>query len=146
MSALGGIGSATLVRRRRLGPAPLWLLALPIGAVLLLPLAFVGVQASGAGWTKAIHLLRLPHVDELLRNTIELVVLVPPLCAIVGAGVAWLLERTDLPGRRAWAVLVVIPLAVASALIVFVEVTVIGPVYCSVEPPAVVPGCVSSSV
>jgi ABC-type sulfate transport system permease subunit len=87
MSALGGIGSATLVRRRRLGPAPLWLLALPIGAVLLLPLAFVGVQASGAGWTKAIHLLRLPHVDELLRNTIELVVLVPPLCAIVGAGV-----------------------------------------------------------
>ena len=81
MSALGGIGSATLVRRRRLGPAPLWLLALPIGGVLLLPLAFVGVQASGAGWAKAIHLLRLPHVDELLRNTVELVVLVPPLCA-----------------------------------------------------------------
>ena len=24
--------------------------------------------------------------------------LVPPLCAVVGAGVAWLLERTDLPG------------------------------------------------
>jgi iron(III) transport system permease protein len=112
MSALGGIGSATLVRRRRLGPAPLWLLALPIGAVLLLPLAFVGVQASGAGWTKAIHLLRLPHVDELLRNTIELVVLVPPLCAIVGAGVAWLLERTDLPGRRFWAVVLALPLAV----------------------------------
>ena len=119
MSALGGIGSATLVRRRRLGPAPLWLLALPIGAVLLLPLAFVGVQASSAGWTKAIHLLRLPHVDELLRNTIELVVLVPPLCAIVGAGVAWLLERTDLPGRRAWAVLVVIPLAIPDFVVSF---------------------------
>ena len=112
MSALGGIGAAPLVRRRSLGPAPLWLLALPIGAVLLLPLAFVGVQASSAGWTKAIHLLRLPHVEELLRNTIELVVLVTPLCAIVGAGVAWLLERTDLPGRRFWAVLLALPLAV----------------------------------
>src|SRR5712671_2074195 len=70
MSALGGIGSATLIRRRRLGPAPLWLLALPIGGILLLPLAFVG------------------------------------------AGVAWLLERTDLPGRRFWAVLLALPLAV----------------------------------
>src|SRR6478672_1314308 len=112
MSALGGIGSATLIRRRRLGPAPLWLLALPIGGILLLPLAFVGVQASGAGWTKAIHLLRRPHVDALLRNTIELVVLVTPLCAIVGVGVAWLLERTDLPGRRFWAVVLALPLAV----------------------------------
>src|SRR6476661_8586886 len=102
MSALGGIGAAPLVRRRRLGPAPLWLLAVPIGAVLLLPLAFVGVQASSAGWTKALHLLRLPHVGELLRNTVELVVIVPPLCAVIGAGAAWLLERTDLPGRRFW--------------------------------------------
>ena len=58
------------------------------------------------------HLLRLPHVEELLRNTIELVVLVTPLCAIVGAGVAWLLERTDVPGRRFWAVLLALPLAV----------------------------------
>ena len=36
----------------------------------------------------------------------------PPLCAIVGAGVAWLLERTDLPFRRFWAVLLALPLAV----------------------------------
>jgi iron(III) transport system permease protein len=112
VSARGAIGSATLRRRRRLGPAPLWLLALPIGAVLLLPLAFVGVQASSAGWTKALHLLRLPHVGELLRNTVELVVIVPPLCAAIGAGVAWLLERTDLPGRRLWAVVLALPLAV----------------------------------
>jgi iron(III) transport system permease protein len=112
MSAQGSIGSAMLMRRRRLGPAPLWLLSVPIGAVLLLPLAFVGVQASSAGWTKALHLLRLPHVEELLRNTVELVVLVTPLCAIVGAGVAWLLERTDLPGRRLWSVVLALPLAV----------------------------------
>ncbi len=61
---------------------------------------------------RALHLLRLPHVDELLGNTVKLVVLVTPLCAIIGAGTAWLLERTDLPGRRFWAVLLALPLAV----------------------------------
>ena len=113
MSALGGIGAAPLVRRRRLGPAPLWLLALPIGAVLLLPLAFVGVQASSAGWTTAIA----PPATAARRGA-------PAQHAsssscssrrsapIVGAGVAWLLERTDVPGRRFWAVLLALPLAV----------------------------------
>ena len=70
------------------------------------------MQASSAGWARALHLLRLPHVDELLGNTVKLVVLVTPLCAVIGAGTAWLLERTDLPGRRFWAVLLALPLAV----------------------------------
>ena len=112
MSAHSGIGPALPLRRLRRGPVPLWMLALPIGAVLLLPLVFVGVQASSAGWSRALHLLRLPHVNELLVNTVELVVLVTPLCAIIGGGAAWLLERTDLPGRRVWAVALALPLAV----------------------------------
>ena len=46
-------------RRRRLGPAPLVAAgAADRRASLLLPLAFVGVQASSAGWTSALHLLR----------------------------------------------------------------------------------------
>ena len=112
MSARGGIGGARPVGPRRLGPAPLWLLTLPIAAFLLLPLAFVLEQASSAGAQTALDLLRLPHVDELLRNTLELVALVPPLCAVIGAGAAWLLERTDIPARRLWAVLLALPLAV----------------------------------
>jgi iron(III) transport system permease protein len=95
-----------------LGPAPLWVLVLPIAAFLLLPLAFVGDQVSSAGWSTALHLLRLPHVGELLRNTLELVAIVPPLCAAIGAGAAWLLERTDIPARRLWAVVLALPLAV----------------------------------
>jgi iron(III) transport system permease protein len=112
MSARGGIGPILPLRRARRGPAPLWLAALPVGAVLLLPLAWVADQASSAGWHQALHLLRLPHVSELLGNTIELVALVTPLCAVIGAGAAWLLERTDLPCRRFWAVLLALPLAV----------------------------------
>jgi iron(III) transport system permease protein len=99
-------------RRPPHGPVALWALALPVAAVMLLPLVFVGDQVSGAGFDKAIHLLRLPHVGELLRNTLELAAIVPPLCAVVGGGAAWLLERTDLPLRRFWAVALALPLAV----------------------------------
>ena len=112
MSARGGIGGTRPPGLRRLGPAPLWLLTLPIAAFLLLPLAFVLQQASSAGVHTALDLLRLPHVGELLRNTLELVALVPPLCAVIGAGAAWLLERTDIPARRLWAVVLALPLAV----------------------------------
>ena len=34
------------------------------------------------------------------------------LSAVIGTGAAWLVERTDLPGRRVWHVLLVAPLAV----------------------------------
>ena len=112
MSARGGIAGTRPQGLRRLGPVPLWLLTLPIAAFLLLPLAFVLQQASSAGASTALDLLRLPHVGELLRNTLELVAIVPPLCAVIGAGAAWLLERTDIPARRLWAVALALPLAV----------------------------------
>jgi iron(III) transport system permease protein len=44
---------------------------------------------------------------------------VTALCAVVGTGAAWLVERTDLPGRRVWAVLVVVPLAIPDFVVSF---------------------------
>ena len=40
-------------------------------------------------------------------------------CAVLGTGAAWCVERTDLPGRRVWAVLVVIPLAIPDFVVSF---------------------------
>jgi iron(III) transport system permease protein len=48
----------------------------------------------------------------LLFNTVALVVITVPLCVAIGVGVAWLVERTDLPGRTLWRPLFVAPLAV----------------------------------
>ena len=42
-------------------------------------------------------------VGELLINTTTLVAVGTGACTILGVAVAWLVERTDLPGRRAWA-------------------------------------------
>jgi iron(III) transport system permease protein len=47
-----------------------------------------------------------------LFNTVALVVITVPLCVVIGVGVAWLVERTDLPGRAFWRPLFVAPLAV----------------------------------
>ena len=41
------------------------------------------------------------------------------LCAVIGTAAAWCVERTDLPGRRVWAVLVVVPLAIPDFVVSF---------------------------
>jgi iron(III) transport system permease protein len=64
------------------------------------------------GWAKAYHLVVRPRVAELLFNTVALVVITVSLCVLIGVSVAWLVERTDLPGRALWRPLFVAPLAV----------------------------------
>ena len=55
----------------------------------------------------------------LLWNTVRLTVVVTVLCAVIGTAAAWFVERTDLPGRRVWAVLVVVPLAIPDFVVSF---------------------------
>ena len=55
----------------------------------------------------------------LLWNTVRLTVACTVLCAVLGVGAAWLVERTDLPLRRLWAVLLVLPLGVPDFVIGF---------------------------
>lgn len=47
----------------------------------------------------------------LLRNTVALCAIVVVLAAATGTGAAWLTERTALPARRFWTVLLVLPVA-----------------------------------
>jgi iron(III) transport system permease protein len=77
-----------------------------------IPLGYVAWSAVSIGWTRAYELIVRPHVGELLFNTVALVVATVPLCVVVGVGVAWLVERTDLRGRAFWRPLFVAPLAV----------------------------------
>lgn len=86
--------------------------ALVVTAFALLPLAFIAWVTIETGWSMATSLIFRPRVGELLANTILLVVLTLPLCVGIGVGLAWLTERTDLPGARAFAWLAIAPLAV----------------------------------
>ncbi|WP_197373748.1 ABC transporter permease [Mycolicibacterium baixiangningiae] len=81
-------------------------------AATLIPLGYVAWGAISIGWHRAYELVVRPRVGELLINTVALVAVTVPLCVVLGVGVAWLLERTDLPGRAFWRPVFVAPLAV----------------------------------
>lgn len=100
--------------RRRREPAPLALLAVAVAVALLvlLPLGFLLDQALSIGWSQVEALLFRPFVGTLLKNTLLLVLVATTACTGLGVIVAWLVERTDLPGRRVWAVLAALPITV----------------------------------
>jgi len=100
-------------------PGGLLLTGAAVAVVLLLPLAFLLVEAAGAGTGTVARLIDRSLTAQLLWNTVRLGVVVTLLCAVLGTGAAWLVERTNLPGRRVWAVLLVVPLAIPDFVVSF---------------------------
>ncbi|CAI0831427.1 ABC transporter permease [Serratia grimesii] len=86
--------------------------AILLSLLALLPLGFVISVAFETGWQTVKALVFRPRVGELLLNTLLLVVFTLPICALLGVTLAWLTERTTLPGRRIWSLLATAPLAV----------------------------------
>jgi iron(III) transport system permease protein len=83
-----------------------------VAALALLPLAYIVGYTVDVGWSGVRELVFRPRVADLLWNTGRLVVGTVVLCAVLGTGAAWLIERSSIPGRRVWHVLLVAPLAV----------------------------------
>ncbi|WP_292165405.1 iron ABC transporter permease [Mesorhizobium sp.] len=108
--ARSGLPSATALGRRSVS----WisLAAILISLFSLLPLAFIIWIAVQTGWETVSALVFRPRVGELLTNTLLLVVLAVPTCIVLSVALAWLTERSNLPGARLWAWLSVAPLAI----------------------------------
>ena len=106
-------------RSRRKPPSGLLVLSILVAALLLVPLAFLLVEAAAAGVGQVASLINRQLTEQLLWNTVRLSVVVTALCAVIGTGTAWLTERTNLPGRRVWAVLLVVPLAIPDFVVSF---------------------------
>jgi iron(III) transport system permease protein len=104
-------GPPVPARRKTVPRAPL-AGGILVALVLLLPLAFLILEAAQDGWSTLHPLLFRSLTATLLWNTVSLTAVVTVLCAVVGTLAAWFVERTDLPGRRIWAVLVVIPVGI----------------------------------
>src|SRR5690625_2236297 len=106
------LSSAPRYSRAQHGPL---LLLVPAALLLLLfalPLLYVYLRAREAGWDASLQLLMRPRVAELLGNTLALVLSVTGASILIGVATAWCIERTNLPGRKAWNVLVTLPFAV----------------------------------
>ncbi len=93
---------------------PSGLLAACIVAALLVaaPVLVTLVQAAQGGFGGARTALRTSSTLTLILHSIEVAAVAAPVCGVIGVGGAWFIERTRLPGRRLWAVLLVTPLTI----------------------------------
>ncbi|MFB9947357.1 ABC transporter permease [Rhizobium puerariae] len=100
--------------RRRMPAASSWTLtvAVAVALVALLPLGFVLWATVVTGWEAASQLIFRSRVGDLMVNTIFLIFFTIPICGVLAVSLAWLTERSDLPGARLWSWLAVAPLAV----------------------------------
>jgi iron(III) transport system permease protein len=112
-------GQAAIPARRPRRPTGLLLIATVIAALLAVPLVFLLIESSRAGWGTVGSQIFQPLTGTLLWNTVRLTLAVTAACAILGTATAWLVERTDLPGRRIFAVLLVVPLAIPDFVVSF---------------------------
>lgn len=100
-----------LERMRRRWQHPWLMLAalLSIGVVAL-PLVYIAIRTAQAGLAEVGAELLRPRTLDLLLNTLALATGVTLLSIGIGLGVAWCVERTDLPLRRFWRVAASLPL------------------------------------
>ncbi|HEV7482212.1 MAG TPA: iron ABC transporter permease [Solirubrobacterales bacterium] len=105
-------GPSRWARRRGRAPVALLLVAAAVALLVLAPVGFLLDQALANSWDEVQRLLFRSFVGELLVNTTALVAVGTLACTVLGVAVAWAVERTNLPGRRAWAVLAALPITV----------------------------------
>jgi iron(III) transport system permease protein len=109
-----------LVRHRRLKVHPLLLAAaLLVAALALIPAAFIIWVLVQSGWETASALIFRPRVGEILLSTLLLQALAVPLSVVLAVTLAWLTERSDLPGRALWRWLAIAPLAIPAFVMAY---------------------------
>jgi len=108
---------------------PPWALAalgVAVVAFVCLPLLYLLVRVGGAG-AQAWEVLERPRTAGLVARTLGLVGAVAAAALALGVPAAWLVARTDLPGRRVWAVVLALPLVLPSYVLALALLAVSGP-------------------
>jgi iron(III) transport system permease protein len=102
------------------------LAALAVALPMALPLAYLAVvlaQDAGLAWDA---IWRERTLGLLLRSS-ALAVAVTAGAVAIALPLAWLVTRTDLPGRRVWTVLTTLPLVIPSYIGAYLAVSALGP-------------------
>ena len=116
-------------RQRRWSPSPpvfIWVPAALVAAAMLLPPVYLAVRTFGAE-ASVWDLLVNARTGMALVRTVTLVLAVTSLCIVLAGPVAWLTVRADLPLRRAFAVVMALPLVIPSYVFAMLVVAALGP-------------------
>lgn len=110
------------VKRRR---SPGWWTAT---AIVLLPALIPPISLAWQVVTKGTGTtVPLERLWELFVSTLALTVVVTVTALATGTFTAWLTNRTDIPGRRVWRILVALPLVVPSYMAALTIIGATGP-------------------
>ncbi|MPZ99381.1 MAG: ABC transporter permease subunit [Dehalococcoidia bacterium] len=108
-------------------PSPVLVLAaLAVAAVSLLPPVYLVVRISDAP-ARAIEVIARSSTLELTWRTLLFASAATALAMAIALPMAWLTERSDLPGRRVLRILGAMPLAIPSYVGAMVAVSALGP-------------------
>jgi len=108
-------------------PLFLWATATAVAAVAVLPLGYLLIRAAGAGYDQVWDILLRPRTLEIFLGSAGLAASVTFASLIIGVLLAWLTVRTDLPGRKYWTIVTVLPLVIPSYVGAFTFVSAFGP-------------------
>jgi iron(III) transport system permease protein len=108
-------------------PAAVWVPALLVAAAMTLPLVYLVLRSLENGWGEFLEVALRDKTLAVLARSVVLAAVVTAASVAVAVPLAWLTARTDLPGRRAWAVLAALPLVIPSYVGGFVLVSMFGP-------------------
>ena len=131
MDSLGGVTQHSLLTevRGRLSPqapAIVWVPAIAVVGAMALPLAYLVLRAVGAEDGIWDVVFRWRTLEILGRSTL-LVVAVTGISIAIAVPLAWLTVRTDLPLRRVWSVITVLPLVIPSYIGALVVIAALAP-------------------
>jgi iron(III) transport system permease protein len=127
MTSLAALRGGSRTRSGGARP-PGWLVATGVAVSLLaiVPVAYLVGLAASAGEDAFGLVLRERTLGVLVR-TLLLAATVTAASVVIGVPIAWLTTRSDLPGRRWWTVLGVLPLVVPSYVGGYAVVAAFGP-------------------
>src|SRR5687768_947186 len=114
------------LRPTRRAPVALWAPALLAVASTFIPAYYLLVRSTERGWAPWERALRT-SVPDLMQRSLLLALVVAVASVLVALPAAWITTRVAIPGRRAWAVLLALPLAIPSYIIALAVVAFLGP-------------------
>ena len=91
----------------------------------LIPFGYLLVRVFGAGFESFVESIERTRTLELLANSLLLAIAVSLSAMLIGTLQAWIAVRSNLPGRKVFAVLAALPLAIPSYVAAYSWVAVI---------------------
>jgi sulfate transport system permease protein len=107
-----------------------WLLIgfvfLYLGALILIPLGALAMGALSQGFGTLIALVQNPDVQAVVMLTLQVAITATIINGICGFVVAWVLVRTEFPGRRLISGLIDLPLVLSSVVAGYLFIILFG--------------------